>query len=36
LPIDPSVCIEVIEKRVPERFREVNLQAFAAGRKASE
>ncbi|MDJ0622917.1 MAG: indolepyruvate oxidoreductase subunit beta [Desulfocapsaceae bacterium] len=36
LPIDPSVCTEVIEKRVPERFREVNLQAFAAGRKASE
>jgi len=36
LPIDPSVCIEVIKKRVPERFREVNLQAFDAGRKASE
>ncbi len=36
LPIDPSVCIEVIGKRVPERFREVNLKAFAAGRKASE
>jgi len=36
LPIDPSVCIEVIEQRVPERFREVNLKAFAAGRKASE
>ncbi len=35
LPIDPSVCIEVIEKRVPERFREVNLKAFDAGRKAS-
>jgi indolepyruvate ferredoxin oxidoreductase beta subunit len=35
LPIDPSVCIEVIKKRVPERFREVNLKAFAAGRKAS-
>lgn len=36
LPIDPTVCTEVIEKRVPERFREVNLQAFAAGRRASE
>ncbi len=35
LPIDPSVCEEVIQTRVPERFREVNLQAFAAGRKAS-
>ncbi len=34
LPIDPSVCIEVIENRVPERFREVNLKAFAAGRRA--
>jgi len=36
LPIDPSVCTEVIEKRVPERFRQVNLQAFAAGREASK
>lgn len=36
LPIDPSVCIEVIEKRVPERFREVNLQAFEEGRKATK
>lgn len=36
LPIDPSVCKKVIEERVPERFREVNLQAFSAGRKASE
>ncbi len=34
LPIDPSVCIAVIEQRVPQRFREVNLKAFAAGRKA--
>ncbi|MFN2354368.1 MAG: indolepyruvate oxidoreductase subunit beta [Desulfopila sp.] len=36
LPIDPSVCIEVIEQRVPERFRQVNLQAFAAGQRASQ
>ena len=35
LPIDPSVCEEVIRTRIPERFREVNLQAFAAGRKVS-
>ncbi len=35
LPIDPSVCVQVIEERVPERFRDVNLKAFAAGRKAS-
>ncbi len=36
LPIDPAVCTEVIETRVPERFRQVNLQAFAAGREASK
>jgi len=36
LPIDPSVCTEVIEQRVPTRFRQVNLDAFAAGQKASE
>ncbi len=35
LPVDPSVCVDVINKRVPERFREVNLEAFAAGREAS-
>ena len=35
LPIDPAVCEEVIRTRVPERFREVNLKAFAAGRKVS-
>ena len=35
LPIDPSGCIEVIEKRVPERFREVNLKAFEEGSKAT-
>lgn len=36
LPIDPEVCIAVIEKRVPEKFREVNIKAFEKGRKASE
>ena len=35
LPVDPTVYEKVIEARVPERFREVNLRAFAAGRKAS-
>lgn len=35
LPIDPAVYEEVIRTRVPERFREVNLKAFAAGRKVS-
>ncbi len=36
LPVDPAVYEQVIEERVPERFREVNLKAFIAGRKASE
>lgn len=36
LPIDPAVCEEVIRTRVPARFREVNLKAFAAGRKVSQ
>lgn len=36
LPIDAGVYEEVIRARVPERFRDVNLSAFAAGRKASE
>ncbi len=35
LPVDPAVYEKVIETRVPERFREVNLKAFAAGRKTS-
>ncbi|SDO36972.1 indolepyruvate oxidoreductase subunit beta [Desulforhopalus singaporensis] len=36
LPIDPGVFENVIQTRVPARFREVNLRAFDAGRKASE
>lgn len=36
LPIEASVYEEVIRARVPERFRDVNLSAFEAGRKASE
>lgn len=35
LPIDPAVCLEVVKQRVPERFLEVNIKAFTAGRKAS-
>jgi indolepyruvate ferredoxin oxidoreductase, beta subunit len=35
LPVDPAVYEQVIEMRVPERFREVNLKAFASGRAAS-
>ncbi len=36
LPVDVSLYEEIIRTRVPERFRDVNLQAFAAGRKISE
>ncbi len=36
LPMDVSVYEEIINTRVPERFREVNLKAFAAGRKITE
>jgi indolepyruvate ferredoxin oxidoreductase beta subunit len=36
LPIDPAIYEEVIRTQVPERFRDVNLKAFAAGRKVSE
>jgi indolepyruvate ferredoxin oxidoreductase beta subunit len=35
LPIEPAIYQEVIRARVPDRFRDVNLQAFAAGRKVS-
>ena len=31
-----EVFAEIIRARVPERFREVNLEAFAAGRKACQ
>ena len=34
LPIDVEVFVEVIRKQVPARFVEVNLAAFAAGRKS--
>ncbi|HIP82438.1 MAG TPA: indolepyruvate oxidoreductase subunit beta [Desulfocapsa sulfexigens] len=32
LPMDPEVYENIINTRIPERFREVNLKAFAAGR----
>jgi indolepyruvate ferredoxin oxidoreductase beta subunit len=35
LPVEAAVYEQVIKTRVPEKFREVNLRAFAAGRKAS-
>ncbi len=36
LPVEGEVFAEIIRVRVPERFREVNLEAFAAGRKACQ
>ncbi len=33
LPMDVEVYENIINTRIPERFREVNLKAFAAGRK---
>jgi indolepyruvate ferredoxin oxidoreductase beta subunit len=36
LPVDVSVFEQIIEKRVPERFRTENMKAFAAGREAGK
>ena len=36
LPMASSVYEEIISARVPARFRDVNLNAFAAGRKVSQ
>ena len=36
LPMDASVYEEIISARVPAKFRDVNLKAFAAGRKVSQ
>ncbi len=36
LPVDPAVYEDVIRARVPERFRDVNLRAFEAGRRVSK
>lgn len=36
LPLPSSVYEEVIRTKVPERFRDVNLRAFAAGREQTE
>ncbi len=33
LPMDVEVYENIITTRIPERFREVNMKAFAAGRK---
>lgn len=34
LPVEEQIFREVIERRVPERFRSENMKAFAAGRVA--
>jgi len=36
LPVDETVFEEIIEARVPERFRVENMKAFAAGRAAGK
>lgn len=36
LPIPEETFVEVIEKRVPARFREANMNAFEKGRRAGE
>ena len=36
LPVDPAVYGDIIRDRVPERFRDVNLRAFEAGRRVSQ
>ena len=36
LPVDPAVYEDMIRARVPERYRDVNLRAFEAGRRVSE
>ncbi len=36
LPMDASVYEGIISARVPAKFRDVNLKAFAAGRKVSQ
>ncbi len=33
LPIDGQVYVDVMNERIPERFREVNIKAFQEGRK---
>ena len=33
LPIDEGVFVDVMNERIPERFRDVNIKAFQEGRK---
>ena len=36
LPVDSDLFSDIIRNRVPEKFRDVNLQAFAEGQKVSQ
>ena len=33
LPIEEQVFLDVMNERIPERFRDVNIKAFQEGRK---
>jgi indolepyruvate ferredoxin oxidoreductase beta subunit len=35
LPVDEQVYMDVMNERIPERFRDVNIRAFQDGRKAA-
>ena len=35
LPIEEQVFLDVMNERIPERFRDVNIKAFQEGRKAA-
>ena len=35
LPIEEQVYLDVMNERIPERFREVNIRAFQEGRKSA-
>jgi len=35
LPVDEQVYVGVMNERIPERFRDVNIRAFQEGRKAA-
>jgi len=35
LPIDGQVFVDVMNERIPERFRDVNIRAFQEGRKTA-
>jgi indolepyruvate ferredoxin oxidoreductase beta subunit len=35
LPVEEQVFVKVMQERIPERFRDVNIRAFQEGRKAA-